>query len=300
MKKSELLTKVLKGDVRASARLMRIADDRADGCAEYMRHIWKHTGNALIIGITGAPGAGKSTLTDTLITAYRKMGKKVGVVAVDPSSPFSGGAILGDRIRMSAHSTDKDVFIRSVATRGSLGGLSASVMDIAAVMDAMGKDIIIIETVGVGQDEVEIAAVADVCIVVTIPGMGDDIQAIKAGILEVGDIFAVNKADRDGVERTVKDLEMMLEFVSKKAPVLKTIAVKGEGVSELAEAAVTFPVNKDKREARMMYTARTMLKERVFERFFPDKALSLALKDSDNDPYDAVSLLWKKVFGDKL
>ena len=202
---NEFCSKVFRGDVRASARLMRLVDDRAEGYEEYMKEVWKHTGHAHIIGITGAPGAGKSTMTDKLIAKYRSMGKTVGVVAIDPTSPFSGGAILGDRIRMADHATDEGVFIRSVGTRGHLGGLSVSTMDIVAVMDAMGKDIVIIETVGVGQDEVEIAMVADTCIVVTVPGLGDDIQAIKAGIFEIADIFIVNKADREGVERTVKD-----------------------------------------------------------------------------------------------
>ena len=168
---NEFCNKVFNGDVRASARLMRLVDDRAEGYEEYMKEVWKHTGRAHIIGITGAPGAGKSTMTDKLIAKYRSMGKTVGVVAIDPTSPFSGGAILGDRIRMANHATDEGVFIRSVGTRGHLGGLSVSTMDIVAVMDAMGKDVVIIETVGVGQDEVEIAMVADTCIVVTVPGL---------------------------------------------------------------------------------------------------------------------------------
>ncbi|MDE7169784.1 MAG: methylmalonyl Co-A mutase-associated GTPase MeaB, partial [Mucispirillum sp.] len=223
---NEFCERVFSGDIRAAARLMRLVDDRSGGYEEYMKEVWKRAGKAHIIGITGAPGAGKSTITDKLISKYRNMGKTVGVVAIDPTSPFSGGAILGDRIRMANHAVDEGVFIRSVGTRGHLGGLSVSTMDIVAVMDAMGKDIIIIETVGVGQDEVEIAMVADTCIVVTVPGLGDDIQAIKAGIFEIADIFVVNKADREGVERTVRDLKMMLEMVHQRTAwnvdVLKT------------------------------------------------------------------------------
>ena len=298
---NEFCSKVFNGDVRASARLMRLVDDRAEGYEEYMKEVWKHTGHAHIIGITGAPGAGKSTMTDKLIAKYRSMGKTVGVVAIDPTSPFSGGAILGDRIRMADHATDEGVFIRSVGTRGHLGGLSVSTMDIVAVMDAMGKDIVIIETVGVGQDEVEIAMVADTCIVVTVPGLGDDIQAIKAGIFEIADIFIVNKADREGVERTVKDLEMMLEMVHQRTgwdvEVLKTVASRDEGIDEVINAvtkhAEFFDKNiKEKRmEDRQLHVAYGVVREKIVKEIFKEDEIRKLLQ-SGFDPYSAVEKLW--------
>lgn len=298
---NEFCSKVFNGDVRASARLMRLVDDRAEGYEEYMKEVWKHTGNAHIIGITGAPGAGKSTMTDKLIAKYRSMGKTVGVVAIDPTSPFSGGAILGDRIRMADHATDEGVFIRSVGTRGHLGGLSVSTMDIVAVMDAMGKDIVIIETVGVGQDEVEIAMVADTCIVVTVPGLGDDIQAIKAGIFEIADIFIVNKADREGVERTVKDLEMMLEMVHQKTgwnvEVLKTVASRDEGIDKVVEAIVSHAEFFDKNikagrmEDRQLHVAYGVVREKIVKEIFKEDEIRKLLQ-SGFDPYSAVEKLW--------
>jgi LAO/AO transport system kinase len=235
-----LAEQVLEGNVRAAARLMRDIDDSRPNAVHELKQLYPHTGNAYIIGITGPPGAGKSTLVDQLTSSFRKKGKKVGVVAIDPTSPFTGGAILGDRIRMNRHSCDEGVFIRSLATRGALGGLSRSTADVALVMDALGMDFIIIETVGVGQDEVDIVKEAHTTCVVMVPGLGDDIQAIKAGILEIGDIFVVNKADREGAERTARDLGTMLEM--RNAPegswnpqVMKTEAQRGTGIEELAE-----------------------------------------------------------------
>ena len=207
-----LAERVLSGDVRAAARLMRDLDDRLPQAEEALRSLFPRTGRAYVVGLTGAPGAGKSSLTDRLIALYRKQGKSVGVVAIDPTSPFSGGAILGDRIRMQDHALDPGVFIRSLATRGHLGGLSRSTSDVVQVLDAMGKDVIIVETVGVGQDEIEVASFAHTVVVVSVPGLGDDVQAIKAGVLEIADVFAVNKADREGADRTVRDLQMMLEL----------------------------------------------------------------------------------------
>ena len=229
---------ILSGDVQAAARLMRDLDDEIPSAHRTLKTLYRHTGRAYILGVTGAPGAGKSTLVDCLIGPLRREGKTVGIVAIDPTSPFSGGAILGDRIRMQKHALDDGVFIRSLATRGHLGGLSKSTIDIVNVMDAMGKDVVIIETVGVGQDEVEIVKVAHTNLVLVVPGLGDDIQALKAGILEIADIFVVNKADREGADRTKQELETMVSMNSYGEgdwvpPVVSVVAQTGAGVPEL-------------------------------------------------------------------
>jgi LAO/AO transport system kinase len=263
-----IAARVLAGDVRSAARLMRDLDDRLPEAEAALRELFPRTGRAFVVGLTGAPGAGKSSLTDRLIAHYRKEGKTVGVVAVDPTSPFTGGAILGDRIRMQDHALDEGVFIRSLGTRGHLGGLSRSTSDLVQVLDAMGKDVVLVETVGVGQDEIEVAALAHTVVVVAVPGLGDDVQAIKAGVLEIADVFAVNKADREGADRTIRDLQTMLElrrtvqgrplqhdaahrFVGGppvahaaapappddwEPPIVPTVAVKGDGVADLAAA----------------------------------------------------------------
>ena len=207
---SSLAEGVVAGKLRALARVCRLVDDGVGDYVAILKELFQHSGRAWTIGVTGTPGAGKSTLTDKLIASFRSQNKRVGVVAVDPTSPFSGGAILGDRIRMQQHHDDDEVFIRSVATRGALGGLSRSASDIVRVLDAWQADVIIVETVGVGQDELEVSRTVDTTLVVTAPGMGDDVQAIKAGILECADVFAVNKADRDGADVTARDLEMMV------------------------------------------------------------------------------------------
>ncbi|MEK6608554.1 MAG: methylmalonyl Co-A mutase-associated GTPase MeaB [Myxococcota bacterium] len=236
---ASLASLALAGDLRAAARLMRDLDDEMPGAVDELRRIYPHTGRAHIVGVTGSPGAGKSTLVDALIALYRARGLRVGIVAVDPTSPITGGAILGDRIRMQRHATDEGVFIRSLATRGHHGGLSRSTADVVAVLDAMGFHRVLIETVGVGQDEVEVMAQAHTVIVVAVPGMGDEVQAIKAGILEIADILVINKADREGADRVAHDLESMLSLrgsAAARPPVLKTVAASGAGVEALVEA----------------------------------------------------------------
>jgi LAO/AO transport system kinase len=229
---------VLRGDIRAVARAIRAVEDDWPGSRELLVRLFPHAGRALILGITGPPGAGKSTLVDRLTTWFRKEGKTVGVVAVDPTSPFTGGAILGDRIRMQNHATDEGVFIRSMATRGALGGLSGATAAALLVLDASSKDVLIVETVGVGQDEVDIVSEADIAVVVLVPGLGDEVQALKAGIMEIADIFVVNKADRDGADRLASEIEMMLSLTGEprgdRPPVVRTVGVTSQGVDELA------------------------------------------------------------------
>jgi LAO/AO transport system kinase len=239
---SGLAEKIRAGDTRAAARLMRDLDDRQPAAVAELRALYPATGRARVVGVTGNPGAGKSTVVDGLIDRYRKQGLRVGVVAVDPTSPFSGGAILGDRIRMQRHATDDGVFIRSLATRGHLGGLSRSTLDVVAVLDAMGFDVILVETVGVGQDEIDIVQQAETAVVVTVPGLGDDIQAIKAGILEIADVLVVNKADREGADRAVRDLTHMLDLRGghgargRTVEIVRTIATTGAGLDDLIGA----------------------------------------------------------------
>ena len=236
------------GDARALARAISMVENRSPGWIELLKALFPHTGNALTIGVTGAPGSGKSTLVDQLARHYRKNKDKsdrtVGIIAVDPTSPYSGGAILGDRIRMQEHFADPGIYIRSMATRGSLGGLARTTSDVATVLDASGRDIILIETVGVGQDEVDIVRLADITVVVLVPGMGDDVQSIKAGIMEIADIFVINKSDYDGAERVEREIRAMQSLAARDdewiPPVVKTVGSEGKGVQELAAAIADF------------------------------------------------------------
>ncbi|MFN2492702.1 MAG: methylmalonyl Co-A mutase-associated GTPase MeaB [Pyrinomonadaceae bacterium] len=241
---TSLIERVAAGDTRAVARAISKVEDVSKDASDLMKKIFPLTGKGLVIGITGAPGAGKSSLVDKLALHFRKDGERVGIVAVDPSSPFSGGAILGDRIRMQTLGLDSGVFIRSMATRGNLGGLARTTVDAVSILDAAGYGKIIIETVGVGQDEVEVIKAADISVVVIVPGMGDDIQAIKAGIMEIGDVFVINKADRDGVNSTEKELESLLSLAKRvddwEPPIVKTIATENKGIQELVVAIESY------------------------------------------------------------
>ncbi len=258
---------ILEGDIRAASRLMRDIDDRMPSALEPLKELYPKTGRAYIVGITGPPGSGKSTIVDKMVDIFRKEGKTVGIVAVDPTSPFSGGAILGDRIRMQRHATDEGVFIRSLATRGCLGGLTRSTQDIINVMDAMGRDIILVETVGVGQDEVEIVNTAHTSIVILVPGLGDDIQAIKAGIIEIGDLFVINKCDREGAEKIERDLRMVLEMGRRKEDgwdplIFKTEAILGKGIFE-----VVYGIYRHKQALEQSNALGKKLKERTKKTF---------------------------------
>lgn len=236
---TDLVSEALSGSVRALAKLITMVENEMPGALEALQQLYPKTGHAYILGITGPPGSGKSTLTDKITKELRKKGYTVGIIAVDPTSPFSGGALLGDRLRMQDITNDEGVFVRSMATRGTLGGLSKATADTIKILDAFGKDFILIETVGVGQDEVDIVKTADTTLLISVPGLGDEIQALKAGIMEIGDVFAVNKADREGADRLVAELRLMLDLSPSlspwRPPIIKTIATLGEGVAELTE-----------------------------------------------------------------
>ncbi|HMF57538.1 MAG TPA: methylmalonyl Co-A mutase-associated GTPase MeaB [Pyrinomonadaceae bacterium] len=311
MSGSHLIEKIFGGDARSVARAISKVEDGAADSAELMREIFPRTGRALIIGITGSPGAGKSSLVDKLALLYRKRKERVGIIAVDPSSPFSGGAILGDRIRMQTLGLDPGVFIRSMATRGNLGGLARATVDAVAILDAAGFEKIIVETVGVGQDEVEIVKAADVSVVVLVPGMGDDIQTIKAGIMEIGDVFVINKADREGVLRTEKELEALLSLAMREdqwnPPIVKTIATENKGIEDLAAAIARYQeflkeagAGQERRHAIARWRILELLRERLLARTLgadsaSDKLerLSAEVAAKQRDPYSAVEELLK-------
>lgn len=313
----DVIESVIAGDVKTAARLIRDIEDGQRETRQTLRALHAHTGHAYVVGITGAPGVGKSTLVDRLIHHLRQRRNTVGVLAVDPSSPFSGGALLGDRVRMQRHSMDKGVFIRSLATRGHFGGLSLATRGAITVLDAMGKDFIIVETVGVGQGEIDIAKSAHTTVVVVIPGMGDSVQAVKAGILEAGDIFLVNKSDRPGANQTALDLKMMLDLSQKKftsagwtPPVLMSEAVSDKGVAELlsqvdhhrqhVQAMPTESKYRHQRDRAVMELT-TMIKDRlvqgVMQQLARDPAFEKAVDavvDGATDPYTACDDLLSK------
>jgi LAO/AO transport system kinase len=300
------ISQILNGNPRAVARAISKVEDSAPDAADLMREVFPRTGHALVVGLTGSPGAGKSSLVDKLALHYRQQGKKVGIVCVDPSSPFSGGAILGDRIRMQILGLDPGVFIRSMATRGNLGGLARATVDAVAILDAAGYDVIIVETVGVGQDEVEIIKAADVSVVVLVPGMGDDIQAIKAGIMEIGDVFVINKADREGVLRTEKELEALLTLAHRpdmwNPPIVKTVAIENKGINDLAAAIGSYndfqrsaAGNQARRQAIAKWRILELLRERLLAQTLSENGAAEKLEQlarqvaaKERDPYSAV------------
>ena len=301
----EILEKLFAGETRAVARAITKVENGADDAADIMKAVFPKTGNAVVIGITGSPGAGKSSLVDKLALFYKEKGEKIGIVCVDPSSPFSGGAILGDRIRMQTLGLDKNVFIRSMATRGNLGGLSRATVDAVAILDAAGFDKVIVETVGVGQDEVEIVKTADVSVVVLVPGMGDDIQAIKAGIMEIGDVFVINKADREGVLRTEKELEALLNLAHRPdfwmPPIVKTIATESKGIEDLEQAIESYDEfqktgeNLERRKAIARWRLLELLREKLLSDLLSKNGtaeklekLALEIAEKKNNPYSAV------------
>lgn len=267
---SELIEGILEGNQRIIAKTISMIENQENGSTEILKRIYPKTGRAFVIGITGSPGTGKSTLVDQMISVWRKEGKKIGVIAVDPSSPFSGGAILGDRIRMMRHASDNDVFIRSMASRGYLGGVSRYTGDAIKVLDAAGKDIIIVETVGVGQDEIEIVKLSDIVVLLLTPTAGDDIQAFKAGIMEIADIYVINKADLPETEKMEIQLQALLSISSqrKEIPIIKTVALTGEGVEELTKKITEMIFQKERVEnieKRRKEFARWLLLEHLKE-----------------------------------
>jgi len=284
----DLIGEVLKGNPRAIARAISLVENNSDSAQELMKGIFPHRRESLILGITGAPGSGKSTLVDQMIIFLRQKGFKIGIVAVDPSSPFTGGAILGDRIRMMRHSVDSEVFIRSMATRGHLGGLAKATGEAITIFEAAGKNMILVETVGVGQDEVEVVKLADIVIVVLTPGAGDDIQVFKAGIMEIGDIFVLNKADSPETEKVERQLKAMLDLGLKDRdipPVIKTVATEGKGVDFLMEEIQKFSAKKDRefKEARRKRLIAWMLKDIAREKILG--ILTKQVKDSEFENY---------------
>ena len=292
------------GNPRALARAITAVENRTPDSAELLKALFPYTGQARVIGLTGSPGAGKSTLVDQLAREYRKQGKTVGIIAVDPTSPYTGGAILGDRIRMGSHYADPGIYIRSMATRGSLGGLSRTTADVTSVLDASGRDVILIETVGVGQDEIDIVRLAEVTVVILVPGMGDDVQTIKAGIMEIADVFAINKSDRDGAERVEREIRAMQSLSIRHdawvPPVVKTVASDGKGVEELAAAIEQYQqflakseVGHQKRLQNWRERLVEMLRDTLLERVMKEQdgrleTYAQEIAEHKRDPYSLV------------
>ena len=312
----ELVAEVLQGSVRAMARLITLIENEDSRALHLMGAIYPYGGNAYVLGITGSPGTGKSTLTDKITTILREREQTVGVIAVDPSSPFTGGALLGDRIRMQRSSGDAEVFIRSMATRGNLGGLARTTADVVKIMDAFGKDWVIVETVGVGQDEVEIAKTADTTIVVLAPGLGDTIQSMKAGVMEIADLYVVNKADRSGADALVSEVNVRLEQDSQikkavwKPPVVKTIAVDNQGTDSLVKAIEKHrsflqqsgKLRKNRREKTRQETLallRDEISRNVLEKVLGNGRFDALIDDivaKKKDPYTSVQEIIRTIF----
>jgi LAO/AO transport system kinase len=312
---SALADRVLAGDTRAIARAISLIEDDDPRGVDLIRAVFAHTGRAFLIGVTGPPGAGKSTLVDRILAETRRAGSTAGVIAVDPTSPFTGGAVLGDRLRMQSHAGDEGVFIRSMATRGQLGGLARATADAALVLDASGRDIIVIETVGVGQDEIEIIRTADVSVLTLVPGTGDDVQALKAGIMEIADIFVVNKADRDGADRLVSSVESNLSLHAYGAgdwrpPIIKTVATTGDGVPALMDEIARFRAHArasegTRRRSRAASRLREIVSERLVahleqRRLAPGEldAMVNRVASREIDPYTAADKLVERICRD--
>jgi len=300
------------GDTRALSRAISTVENRAPGWSDLLKALFPHSGKARILGLTGAPGAGKSTLVDHLARHYRKQNRTVGIIAVDPSSPYTGGAILGDRIRMQEHFSDPGIYIRSMATRGSLGGLARTTADVATVLDASGRDIVMIETVGVGQDEVDIVRLADVTIVILVPGMGDDVQTIKAGIMEIADIFVINKSDHEGAERVEREIRALQSLATRPdgwtPPIVKTVASEGAGIAELGAAIgeyggylqkenLTFKKNVQNWRERLIEMLRDAMLEKAREHLGDGNVARMAAEVAEHkrDPYTLIEEIAAKI-----